>query len=495
MNAPAELPVPKTVVILGVPFHDVTMAETLAHIDAMIAARTPRYLATANLDFAAQASIDVELQRILLEAHLVLCDGTPLVWAARWLGAPLRERVAGSDLMPVLTAHCAARGHRMYLLGATDETLALASAKMRATHPDLIIAGTYAPPIAKLLDFDHEEILRRLAEARPDVLIVCFGCPKQEKWIYMNLARLGVPVSIGLGATLDFVAGNFKRAPVWMRRTGLEWVFRLLQEPRRLFNRYLFDLLFFVRALRRQRAVLAANPAPLSAPPPAPAPPPSDSAPAETTPVLVWQGRADAARVQAGDLATPADPAAFPSTYLDLSGVTYIDSTALGLLLRLYREAKARQADFALIRPSPAVTKLLTAMKLDRLLPSADSVDSARVRAGIGLKARGQQDRDLVLTFDGDLVAAACDHLRTWIQTAWTDAPQARQLVLNLQRVRFMDSSGLGLLVAMHRLAAQRPGARLRLRKVNSNLRNVIRLARLEAFFDLPAETEEGGEA
>ena len=162
MSATTSLPTPKTVVIMGVPFHDVTMTETLAHIDAMIARRTSSFLATANLDFTAQASQDVELQRILMEAELVLCDGTPLVWASRWLNAPIRERVAGSDLMPELTAHCAQHGHRMYLLGATDETLALASEKMMAANPQLIIAGTYAPPIAKLLDFNNEDILGRI---------------------------------------------------------------------------------------------------------------------------------------------------------------------------------------------------------------------------------------------------------------------------------------------------------------------------------------------
>jgi len=146
-NPAHTLPIPRTVVILGVPFHDVTMQETLAHIDQMIAEKTPRYLATANLDFAAQASQDVELQRILLEAHLVLCDGTPLLWAAKWLNASIRERVAGSDLMPELTAHCAKKGHRMFLLGSTEKTLEKATARMLAEHPKLQIAGTFAPPI------------------------------------------------------------------------------------------------------------------------------------------------------------------------------------------------------------------------------------------------------------------------------------------------------------------------------------------------------------
>src|SRR5438045_8977428 len=114
---------PKTVVLLGVPFHDVTMEQTLAEIDYIIAGGAPRYIATANLDFAAMASTDVELQRILLDAHLVLCDGKPLVWASRLLRAPLRERVAGSDLTVKLGAHAAARGHRLFFLGSDDTVL------------------------------------------------------------------------------------------------------------------------------------------------------------------------------------------------------------------------------------------------------------------------------------------------------------------------------------------------------------------------------------
>jgi N-acetylglucosaminyldiphosphoundecaprenol N-acetyl-beta-D-mannosaminyltransferase len=478
-------PDPKTVVIMGVPFHDVTMAETLAHIDALIAAGVPRYLATANLDFTAQASEDVELQRILLEAHLVLCDGTPLVWASKWLGAPIRERVAGSDLMPVLTAHCAAKGHRMYLLGATDKTLAMASAKMVEANPNLIIAGTYAPPIAKLHDFNNEDILTRIHAAKPDVLIVCFGCPKQEKWIYMNLDRLGVPVSIGLGATLDFVAGNFKRAPIWMRKTGLEWVFRLLQEPRRLFNRYLFDLLFFVRALRRQRAVLRAAATPIAEPEEI-----ATVAPVPAEAILVWSGRIDAARVHAQELPLPVsgdNPTPQP-VYLDLAKVTYLDSTGLGLLLRLFREAQARGAGFALLRPSESVVRLLAAMRIDRLLPAAETIEQARVLANSGHHTRGIKANELTLTLDGDLTADTCPTTRQWIESSWEAAPQARALILNFERVRFMDSSGLGLLIALQRNLGRRPGAQLRLSRMNPNLRNVIQIAKLEPLFTITDE-------
>ncbi len=485
MTAPAPLSIPKTVVLLGVPFHDVTMAETLEHIDAMIADGRTRYLATANLDFAAQASQDVELQRILLEAHLVLCDGTPLIWASRWLKAPIRERVAGSDLMPVLTAHCAAKGYRMYLLGATEKTLEMASAKMLAEHPQLQIVGTYAPPVAKLLDFDNNEILRRVHAAKPDVLIVCFGCPKQEKWIYMNQPKLGVPVSIGLGATLDFVAGNFKRAPVWMRRTGLEWVFRLSQEPRRLFNRYLFDLLFFAATLRRQRRQLAEQ---LSPPPAAEAVAGgSVSVEARAAPALVltWTGRCDAARVQRADLELPPSNDQSPLVLLNLAKVDYIDSTALGQILRLYRETKATQREFALLAPSGTVTGLLQAMKLDRLIPSVGSLKEVGSRFGQQTRLASNADLALVLEVEQDITAARTTELQAWFEKSWNNKPGARQLVLELSRVNFIDSSGIGLLVALKRTVESRPHAELRLRRVNANIRNVLEVSRMADFFQL----------
>lgn len=483
----SPLPLPKTVVILGVPFHDVTMAETLAHIDEMVATGRSRYLATANLDFAAQASEDVELQRILLEAHLVLCDGTPLIWASRWLKAPIRERVAGSDLMPELTAHCAKKGYRMFLLGATKKTLKMASARMQADHPELVIAGSYAPPIAKLLDFDNDTILAKIHAAQPDVLIVCFGCPKQEKWIYMNLPRLNVPVSVGLGATLDFVAGNFKRAPVWMRKTGLEWVFRLSQEPRRLFNRYWIDLLFFVTGLRKQRATLVEGRTPAATR--SDAAPKSASSP-QNTPALVlkWTGRCDAAQVAKNALALPPPDSGPILVLLNLAEVTYLDSTALGLLLRIYRENKSRGGEFALLAPSAAVTALLAAMKLDRLLPVVASINDIRTRFDHQQAPSLSSQREIRLEVEGDIIASRCPELQAWAEKAWHGQKTARSLQLNLQDVDFIDSSGLGLLLSLRRLVEARPKGELVLRNINPNVRNVITMARMEKVFNLPED-------
>src|ERR1051325_10970883 len=226
------------IAILGVPFDNVTTTETIQAIERMVASREPHYLVTANVDFLVQAQEDLELRRILFDAHLVLCDGTPLVWASRLLGNPLIERVAGADLVPLLIRVAAEKGYRIFFLGATEESAARAVENLKKLHPNLNIAGHYSPPFNKLLEMDHDEISRRILQAKPNFLFVSFGCPKQEKWIAMHYRSLGVPVSAGVGATIDFLAGMVKRAPVWMQRFGLEWVYRLAQEPPRLLNRY-----------------------------------------------------------------------------------------------------------------------------------------------------------------------------------------------------------------------------------------------------------------
>jgi exopolysaccharide biosynthesis WecB/TagA/CpsF family protein len=231
--------------ILGVPLDAVTADEALTRIAGMVAARRPHYVVTPNVDFMVQARRNPELQRILSEADLVLCDGQPLVWASRLLGNPLPERVAGADLTPRLLAQAEKLNHRIFLLGATAESNAGAVARLQADHPRLQVVGAYAPPFRPLDEMDNAEIIARIRAAAPDLLFVSFGCPKQEKWIARHYRELGVPVCLGVGATIDFLAGRVRRAPQWMRRTGLEWTYRLQQEPRRLFRRYLTDFCCF----------------------------------------------------------------------------------------------------------------------------------------------------------------------------------------------------------------------------------------------------------
>jgi exopolysaccharide biosynthesis WecB/TagA/CpsF family protein len=241
------------VAILGIPFHQTTLAGAVDSIDAMIAAGGTHYVVTPNVDFLVKAQRDNELRKILIHADLVLCDGKPIVWASHLLGGVLASRVAGSDLIPLLLQRSAHKGWRIFLLGGSPEVAAEAARRIAVSYPTLPKVAHYSPPYGPLDGMDNEGIHERIRSARPDIMLVCFGCPKQEKWISRNLGSLEVPAVIAAGATIDFLAGSVARAPVWMRRVGLEWIFRLLQEPRRLVRRYVDDLVHFVPAVLWQR--------------------------------------------------------------------------------------------------------------------------------------------------------------------------------------------------------------------------------------------------
>jgi len=219
---------PKSVVLLGVRVDDVTSEEALAIIEGFIQEGTPHQVVTVNPEFVMAAQRDEEFRRVLNAAHLALPDGIGLVWASRLLGRPLRERVAGSDLVPKIAALAAERGYRLFLLGAAEGVADEAARRLREQNPGLVVAGTYAGSPAVE---EEDEIVALVREARPHVLFVAYGAPQQDKWIARNLERLGVPVCMGVGGALDFIAGVVKRAPLWVQRLGLEWLHRLLHQP------------------------------------------------------------------------------------------------------------------------------------------------------------------------------------------------------------------------------------------------------------------------
>jgi N-acetylglucosaminyldiphosphoundecaprenol N-acetyl-beta-D-mannosaminyltransferase len=222
-------------------FDNVTMDEAVDFIDRKILEGGFHQVATANVDFVMHAIRDKGLQDILCGCDLVVPDGMPIIWAARMMGTHLKERVAGVDLVPRLADLAARRGYGIYLLGASDRNSELAADHLREMYPGLRIVGRHSPPVGSLEEMDHEEILRRIERAEPEILLVALGNPKQEKWLAMHRDRLRVPVCVGVGGTLDFLSGAARRAPGWMRSSGLEWLFRTCQEPRRLALRYLND--------------------------------------------------------------------------------------------------------------------------------------------------------------------------------------------------------------------------------------------------------------
>lgn len=248
----------RRVCILGVEIDSLTMDNALKAFESLILRGSPAIVYSVNVDICMKIQQDPELRGMFGEADLVLVDGTHLMWAARILGSPLAGRVSGSDLVPTFCALAAMKGYRIYFLGAAPGIAERAKQFLQGKYPDLRIVGTYAPPIGfDTDDYETAKVVDLVRAADPDVLFAAFGAPKQEKWLFRNRDALRVPVSMGVGSSLDYLAGRLRRAPRWMQVLGLEWAYRLVQEPGRLWRRYLISdppfFYYLFREMLRQR--------------------------------------------------------------------------------------------------------------------------------------------------------------------------------------------------------------------------------------------------
>lgn len=226
-------PEPRQVPILGVPLHALTFDQLLDSIQLLIDSGRPHQIATVNPEFVMAARRDPIFCLVLERASLCLADGVGLLWAARWLNLRgrrglLPQRVTGSDGLPLIAERAARQGWRLFLLGGADGVAEQTAAILTGRYPGLQIVGTHAgSPAAE----EEASIVQRVNQSQADILFVAYGAPKQDKWIARNLPRLQVGVAMGVGGALDFVCGKATRAPRWMRRVGLEWLYRLWREP------------------------------------------------------------------------------------------------------------------------------------------------------------------------------------------------------------------------------------------------------------------------
>ena len=221
---------------------NLTMNETLIEIDKLIRLNECAYVVTPNVDHIVQLERDEELKRVYENASLILADGKPLIWISKFYKTPIKEKISGSDLFPKVCDLAAKKGFTMYLLGAAEGVAAKAAKNLMQKYKGLNIVGTYSPPFGFEKDKKElDKIKEQIQKVHPDILIVGLGCPKKEKFMYHHCNELGVPISFGLGASIDFEAGNIKRAPKWMSEHGLEWLYRIIQDPKRLAKRYLVD--------------------------------------------------------------------------------------------------------------------------------------------------------------------------------------------------------------------------------------------------------------
>lgn len=221
---------------------NVTEKQAINHIEMCIKNRKIGHVITPNVDQIVRIEKDPYFKEICDNAELLLVDGHPLMWIAKWYKRPIKEKICGSDLVPHLCEIAAEKGYRVFLLGAAEGVAAKAAKMLEEQYKGLIIAGTYSP----LFGFEkNEEELQKintiLKDSQADLLFVGMGVPKQDRFIYENMHKYEIPMSFSIGATIDFIAGEQKRAPRWMTDHGIEWIYRLLCDPKRMFKRYIID--------------------------------------------------------------------------------------------------------------------------------------------------------------------------------------------------------------------------------------------------------------
>lgn len=240
--------------ICNVKIDNISMQDAINIIGGLVEDGGQYYAVAPNVDHIIILQKDSEFRETYDGASLTLPDGIPLLWAARFLGTPLKERISGSDLFPELCAFAAERGYKLFFLGGRPDAGSKAADVLRGKHPGIQIVGIYSPPFGFENDAaENRKIIQMISDAKPDILFVGLGAPKQEKWIYKYKDKCHVPVSIGIGVSFEFVSGTVKRAPLWMQRAGLEWLWRLMMEPKRLWRRYLIDDMKFFWLVFKQK--------------------------------------------------------------------------------------------------------------------------------------------------------------------------------------------------------------------------------------------------
>jgi N-acetylglucosaminyldiphosphoundecaprenol N-acetyl-beta-D-mannosaminyltransferase len=470
----------QTVGILGTPVDLLDMDAVLARLEQFIRERRFHQVATANTDFLINALEDPELCYILRNADLIIPDGMPLIWASRLIRAPLPERVTGADLVPRVAALAAVKGYRIFMLGARPEVARQARARLLADYPGLQIVGCVSPPVAPIMDMDHEGLLTEIRNARPDVLLVAFGNPKQEKWIHMNRQGLAdVPVCIGVGGTFDFVAGNIPRAPRWMQKSGLEWIHRLLQDPQRLSGRYSRDLGQFSRHLYRQWVVMRRQ-------------------------TFIGSGDVQAATVGdftvlsiVGDLDGRTVPRvqalaeiafeAHTDLILDLQRVAGIDGEGLGMLINMPKCAAACRLEMRLACVPVFVARMLEGSQLRdgpyRIAPTLAQAFTMPRREGLSWSIRCGSDTALIEVRG----AAATDTVLRLELLCASLLKAGRRVDIDLRDVVHIDLNFLAMLCRIVSGNPAIPGVRI---VTDTAVRALLKREKLEERFTLLAAPE-----
>jgi N-acetylglucosaminyldiphosphoundecaprenol N-acetyl-beta-D-mannosaminyltransferase len=241
----------RTILILGTPIDVLEWETAIVRINGWARANESRYVCICNVHSVVTTRYDPIFEQVVNDADMATPDGEPVAWMLRRFGVPLQRRINGPDLMWRYCAEAATRGESIYLYGSTPETLQILEHRLDKTFPGLRIAGSWSPPFRALTEEEDEADVARINASGAGTVWVSLGCPKQEKWMAAHRGRINA-VMIGVGAAFDYHAGTTARAPSWMQRSGLEWLYRLLSEPRRLWKRYLVTNTLFIFLATRQ---------------------------------------------------------------------------------------------------------------------------------------------------------------------------------------------------------------------------------------------------
>ena len=240
------------ITLMGCQIDNLSMEDTLVKVEQFIQSGQPHQHVVVNVDKLVKASRDESLRRIINDCALINADGMPVVWASRLLGTPLKERVAGVDLFEALMRRSADKGWRVFLLGAREDVVQAVRDTYLRKYPHLLIAGWRNG----YWDGEQEEaeVVEQIRASRADLLFVAISSPKKEIFLGRHQAAMHIPFAMGVGGTFDVAIGRVRRAPRWMQQSGLEWLFRFMQEPRRLFRRYFIDDMAFIWLLIKEAA-------------------------------------------------------------------------------------------------------------------------------------------------------------------------------------------------------------------------------------------------
>jgi N-acetylglucosaminyldiphosphoundecaprenol N-acetyl-beta-D-mannosaminyltransferase len=498
-----------TVIILGIPIDNVTLAEAVERIFAMIEKfrndAVPREVATVNVDFIVNTLSwqrggirHPELLDILRRADMVTADGMPVVWMSRLLGCPLKERVTGADMVPALAAAAAERGASLFFLGGNGDVGQRAADQLVRNNPGLRIAGVSSPFVytegEHLADFEEEDaaIIAEINAAHPDILLIAFGNPKQELWFARNAPRLKVPVSIGIGGTFEFIVGTVSRAPLWVQNAGLEWIYRILMEPRRLWKRYAVGMVKFalhawpaIRIYQAARGRKAVTSVPVARG--------SNTAVQrieEDVCIITLPVRFDALAVKE---LTPRIEEAY-QTYrhlvLNFEQVQMVDSSGLGFLVRLWRRDLEKKGKLNLIAVNDLVKEFfrfnrvadmfherlfgdqkmaMARIRTERLTDNAPYTLTSLSNGTVVVGLRGRVDAVAMKNFPFDELLPQLE---------------GHDSILDLSCLEFADSSGL---VAFHRIQRHvaKHGGESILCAPNEAVLQLLHLTRLDRLFTI----------